>query len=108
MTWPDPSSATVSWMLNRLTDASYEGGYNGTCYECPFASPPLIYGRAATWAEVGNDPTEAVFKCSLPGRDGKVEWGEYAPCTAEEWTSAIVESVPKAVLHVIIRPKESQ
>lgn len=73
----------------RLTGAfnSFEGGYNGSCYECPFASVPLRWdGSEAAWSEIDNDPTEAYYRCSLPGRDNaSVVWGEYAPCTSEEW-----------------------
>lgn len=74
--------------LERLTGATYTGGYGGTCYQCPYASKPLRFdGSVADWHEVANDPTEAYFTCSLPTRKPtKAEWGEYAPCTADEWS----------------------
>lgn len=81
-------------LLARAFDESvYSGGVHGTCYECPFASPPLrADGSEARWEEVSNDPTEAYFRCSLPtrrDREKKVEWGEYAPCTDREWVLAL-------------------
>lgn len=79
-------------LLRRLAVPTYDGGVNGTCYECPFASPPLERdGREANWRDIRNDPTEAYFRCSLPGRDNDaVVWGEYAPCTPEEWFDGVV------------------
>lgn len=73
---------------------SYEGGVNGTCYECPFATPPLERnGREAPWHTISNDPTEAYFRCSLPGRTSEVVWGEYAPCTEVEWANAALNGL---------------
>ena len=37
----DTTEPSVEWMLDRLTNYAYDGGLNGTCYECPFASVPL-------------------------------------------------------------------
>lgn len=81
----------LPYMVDRLTNHSYDGGLHGTCYECPFASVPLRSdGSVADWHEIDNDPTEAYFRCSLPGRDEqKVEWGEYAPCDEHEWVAVI-------------------
>jgi hypothetical protein len=83
-------------VLKRLcAEGSYEGGLNGTCYECPFASEPLERdGRVARWQDIANDPTEAYFRCHLPGRPDDVVWGEYAPCSVEEWTKAALDAVP--------------
>lgn len=76
--------------LVRIFQHTYEGGVNGTCYECPYASKPLEKsGREAEWRDIANDPTEAYFRCSLPGRNNEeVAWGEYAPCTVPEWLAA--------------------
>lgn len=75
--------------LKRVTSmgAYYGGGFGGTCYECPFGSEPLAKdGTVAEWRDISNDPTEAYFCCSLPGRDNEaVVWGENAPCTEQEW-----------------------
>lgn len=87
-----PSGAElITVVLMRLMkEAEYTGGVGGTCYECPFATAPLRYdGSEASYAEYCNDPTEAYFRCRLPGRDSnKVAWGEYAPCTRQEWLQA--------------------
>lgn len=84
--------------IRQTTDHAYHGGVNGTCYECPYASKPLERsGREAIWDEIRHDPTEAWFRCSLPGRSDEVEWGEYAPCTQTEWLVAHVDMV-KALL----------
>lgn len=93
----DLSDAHRLQLLGRASprNQTYEGGHGGTCYECPFASPPLTRtGRVAPWDEISNDPTEAYFRCSLPTRaerDEQIEWGEYAPCTADEWIEALAE-----------------
>lgn len=78
---------TLRVILNRLGDHSYSAGVNGTCFDCPFATAPLRSdGTVAEWPEVSNDPTEAYFRCSLPGRNPQeVVWGEYAPCAEAEW-----------------------
>jgi hypothetical protein len=89
MTGTDPADQ-LRWGISRLASHTYDGGLHGTCYECPFASPPLrVDGSEAEWSEVHNDPTEAYFRCSLPTRaEGeRVEWGEYAPCTETEWVA---------------------
>jgi len=88
---------TIPILVSRLGVHSYEGGVNGTCYQCPFASAPLDRsGRVAAWGEISNDPTEAYFRCSLPGRDNvAVEWGEYAPCTEAEWSAAVLAAVAR-------------
>lgn len=81
----------VTVVLKRLAEGhSYDAGVNGTCYECPFASVPLERsGREAVWSEISNDPTEAYFRCYLPGRDApNPAWGEYAPCDVRDWTGA--------------------
>jgi hypothetical protein len=87
--------------LSRLWNYSYfGGGPNGTCYECPYASPPLERdGREALWREISNDPTEAYYRCSLPLRvpEKEVEWGEYAPCTEKEWERAHMGMLRKAL-----------
>jgi len=89
---PDPLAALAEALerMRRLVSSSYDGGVNGTCYECPYASPPLEKdGSVADWRDISNDPTEAYFRCSLPGRDNAaVVWGEYAPCTEAEWFEA--------------------
>lgn len=81
-------------LLRRLVAMDrFEGGYGGSCYQCPFASQPLgMDGSVADWDEVWNDPTEAYFRCSLPLRPaaGQVAWGEYAPCTPEEWLDGVL------------------
>lgn len=81
-------------LLRRIIEPTYDGGFGGTCYDCVFASEPLRRdGTVAPWDEVANDPTEAWFRCSLSTRaerENEVEWGEYAPCTAEEWFDAIL------------------
>lgn len=79
-------------LLRRVFDMDYGGGVNGTCYECPFASEPLERdGKVARWEDISNDPTEAYFRCSLPGRNNtEVYWGEYAPCTATEWWDGVL------------------
>jgi hypothetical protein len=77
-------------LLSRLGqhDDGYGPGVGGTCYECPFASKPLDRdGRIADWREIYNDPTEAYFRCHMPGRTDAVVWGEYAPCTVKEWAA---------------------
>jgi hypothetical protein len=77
---------TLEEKITRLVTYGYDGGVNGTCYLCPYASPPLRRdGSAAPSEEVSNDPTEAYFRCSLPGRNNAIEWGEYAVCSLEEW-----------------------
>ena len=86
----------VRIVLHRLNDTSYsysEGGVGGTCYQCPFATEPLdMLGNIAH--DVWNDPTEAYFKCSLPGRNNEeVFWGEYAPCIESEWADAALEAL---------------
>lgn len=78
-------------VLEQLaSENGYDGGPDSTCYRCPFATEPLDRdGRVADWADIYNDPTEAYFRCGLPGRDNEeVFWGEYSPCTVREWTSA--------------------
>ena len=80
----------ISVLLDRIGNHTYEGGVNGTCYQCPFASVPLQpNGREANWEEISNDPTEAYYRCYLPGRPNDVEWGEYAPCDEKEWVSVL-------------------
>lgn len=88
------AQAMVQLVLARLGISEYAGGVNGTCYECPFATEPLRRtGELAPWGEVSNDPTEAYFRCSLPGRDAEaVVWGEYAPCTEDEWRRVGLEA----------------
>ena len=83
----------IEIVLTRLGQMTYEGGVNGTCDGCPFATVPLdASGRVDH--NVWNDPTEAYFRCSLPGRDHEaVVWGEYAPCTEEEWAAAALEAL---------------
>jgi hypothetical protein len=83
----------VRLALERLGNHDYSGGVNGTCYECPFATVPLdAAGRPDP--DVWNDPTEAYFRCSLPGRDNEaVVWGEYAPCTEGEWRKVALEAL---------------
>jgi len=82
---------TIRAIASRVGAHNYEGGVNGTCYECPFASEPLdISGRVARWDDISNDPTEAFFRCSLPGRDNEtVVWGEHSPCSEQEWMSVL-------------------
>lgn len=84
----------VRTVLQRigLNDYSYSGGVNGTCYDCPFASEPLD-AQGEIDPHVWNDPTEAYFRCSLPGRDPKPTWGEYAPCDVKEWAQAALEAL---------------
>lgn len=76
-------------VLEQLANPSYPG-VNGTCYQCPFATEPLeASGAIAPWNTIANDPTEAYFRCLLPGRDPtKVAWGEHAPCSEQEWSNA--------------------
>lgn len=86
-------AALVRVVLERFAECadfdSYRAGVGGTCYECPFASEPLdVFGEPAAWADIWSDPTEAYFRCHLPGRPPDVTWGEYAPCTRAEWTAA--------------------
>lgn len=70
----------------QINSHLYEGGVNGTCWGCPYASPPLRSdGSAPLWDEISNDPTEAYFICHLPNRPDEPAWGEYAPCTSQEW-----------------------
>lgn len=90
---PEVIVAAADRLLGRLRyEGGFEGGHNGSCYRCPWASLPLdAAGREVPFEEVANDPTEAYFRCSLPGRDpGRPEWGEYAPCSAAEWTAGVV------------------
>lgn len=84
----------VRQLLAKVGDHTYEGGVHGTCYECPFASPPLDnLGNVADWDDISNDPTEAYFRCSLPGRDNDaVEWGEYSPCEEFEWVNGVTSA----------------
>lgn len=83
-------------VLEQLAHPSYPG-VNGTCYQCPFATEPLeASGATAPWENVMNDPTEAYFRCYLPGRDPKVEWGEHAPCTEQEWSIAALGALASA------------
>lgn len=74
------------------------GGVGGTCYECPFATVPLdSAGRVARWEDVANDPTEAYFRCGLPGRDHEAAvWGEDAPCSEKEWATAALDALAGA------------
>lgn len=83
-------SPRLQTILEHLGPTYHYAGVGGTCYECPFASVPLQQsGHAAEWDSISNDPTEAWFRCSLPGRDPDVvAWGEDAPCTQEEWVDA--------------------
>lgn len=88
----------LQWMVNRLVNMTYEGGYNGTCYQCPFATEPLDrHGTKAIWSEISNDPTEAYFRCTLPGRPDTVAWGEYALCSEKEWVAVILSMLPLTV-----------
>ena len=82
-------------VLTRLRDRPYNGHPDGTCLDCPFASPPLNnIGQIESWDEISNDTTEAYFRCFLPGRDPSVvEWGEYAPCEPNEWYAAGLEGL---------------
>lgn len=90
----DPAEL-VRTVLGQLAAPKY-GGAGGTCYECPFASVPLSSdGRVELWESISHDPTEAYFRCSLPGRDhAAVVWGEYAPCTEREWAAAGLAALP--------------
>jgi hypothetical protein len=87
-----PTRGEIRERLLRIVSHAYDGGVHGTCYGCPYASGPLgSAGEIVPFSEVANDPTEAYFICSLPTRaerEKKVEWGEYAPCTTEEWATA--------------------
>ena len=66
----------------------------GSCYECPYASPPLRRdGSVADWDEVWNDPTEAYFRCNMPGRSSDVVWGEDAPCTSRDIVNALLAHI---------------
>lgn len=91
--------ALVRVVLARIGSHSYEGGVNGSCLDCPFATPPLDQaGRSANWCDISNDPTEAYFRCGLPGRDHEeIIWGEYAPCTEREWAAAALEALDGAI-----------
>lgn len=84
-----PTAAQLQRILKN-----YDTGPNGSCYGCPFATPPLdSAGNIAPPEDWENDPTEAWFRCSLPTRPdkGQVEWGEDAPCTPEQWWELIVD-----------------
>lgn len=82
---------TLEEKVRRLVTFDYQGGVNGTCYMCPYASPPLRKdGSVAPPEEISNDPTEAYFRCSLPGRNDALEWGEYAVCSIEEWIKGAI------------------
>lgn len=86
-------------LLERLVTPSYEGGFGGTCYECPFSEGPFVnqWGTPPDeWNRVDNDPTEAYFRCNLPTRQPEGQtptWGEYAPCTEQEWFDALLPMV---------------
>lgn len=74
---------------------SYEGGYNGSCFECPFADGPYDSADGMQQHDyIHNcDHTEAYFRCTLPGRDNEAfVWGEDAPCTADEWVDGVLAS----------------
>jgi hypothetical protein len=93
----------VDKLVDRLGNHSYDGGLNGTCYQCVFASPPLdADGQPAAFG-VHRPPTEAYFTCALPGRIPVEDpaWGEHAPCTEAEWVNALVAALaavrPEAV-----------
>jgi hypothetical protein len=87
-----PVQDVLKWATRRLVSHDYGGGLHGTCYQCPFASAPLdSFGDAVPFGQVANDPTEAYFRCSLPTREEskRLSWGEYAPCTDDEWLAWI-------------------
>lgn len=50
------------------------------CTACPFSSRSI-----EPYEQIDNDVTEAHYACSMLGR---VVWGEYAPCTREDWIRA--------------------
>lgn len=74
---------------------TYEnGGPGNSCQGCPFRNggPRDSRGQLVNFAEVANDPSEAYYLCALPTFQGldldapdRLVWGEYAPCTDEEW-----------------------
>jgi hypothetical protein len=88
-------------ILGRLGKHDYDGGVSGTCYQCPFSDGPLdANGNVARWDDVAHDPTEAYFRCNLPGRDPEeIAWGEYAPCDESEWRSVGI-SIAKQIEEV--------
>lgn len=81
---------TVEWALSVMVNNSgYEGGLNGTCAGCRFATGPVRQdGSPAEPWEYDNDETEAYYLCGMTTRDPEAEnpsWGEYSPCLAGEW-----------------------
>lgn len=70
----------LQWLL-RGSIMSPDYGPGLFCPDCPFRDPAPSYQEREGWS-IDNDPTEADYDCRLLG--AKV-WGEYSPCTEEQW-----------------------
>lgn len=72
----------LNYLLLLDKDRHYDtGGPDSSCVDCPFRDPALSYEERCG-GYIDNDPTEAHYDCRLLGE--KV-WGEYAPCSDDDW-----------------------